>query len=533
MIKNKEEKKKLEDNIIDHLKKVGQEIDESWTEIDLEDYSKSLEFKTDKEHKFMTSVLDRPDPAGDGMFLVRYRYSGPVDAKNRDFCARVMSLGRVYSYEDINFTLSNPEFGSYNIFDYKGSYGCRHTWQRVYFYQDFGDNEQRRVGSNTISRAAAGLLDDKATTKNAFLSKWNIPFSKYNMSDMDKEIYSLKIDKDKAKLDENIGINEIAFTSNPAIEVKGFYFNKQRKLMFKDEHKMRVVSPALIPDIEIFRKDEDGEYYVKFTKEDIEILVENFMSKGGVNKFNDEHSDIKPKSYILESWIIETENDKAYEKYNFKKDEVPLGSFMVISQITDKEYFQNEVIENSKTGFSVEGFFDQVLELNKNKKEDMSKVQKFELDGKFYTANEEGKLVLLESDEKKEEKEDMAEKEEDVKAEKEDKEMESNEKKDEDLEKKEDENELESDDKEDDKEDDKLEEDESEEKEEKEEVYTKSEVDAKIEGIIDMIAKIEANMESKDEEEDKDELSKFSKKGEDNIIDGRVTRVMNLSKLFN
>ena len=339
---------------------------------------------------------------------------------------------------------------------------------------------------------------------------------------MEKEIYSLKIDKEKAKLDENIGINEIAFTNNPAIEVKGFYFNKQRKLMFKDEYKMRVVSPALIPDIEIFRKDEDGEYYVKFTKEDIEILVENFMSKGGVNKFNDEHSDIKPKSYILESWIIETENDKAYEKYNFKKSEVPVGSFMVISQITDKEYFQNEVVENGKTGFSVEGFFDQVLELNKNKKEDMSKVQKFELDGKFYTPNEEGKLVLLESDEKKEEKEDMFEKEEDVKAKKEDEnELKSDEKK-------EDENELKSDDKE----EDKLEEDESEEEEEKE-VYTKSEVDAKIEGIIDMIAKIEANMESKDEEEDKDELSKFSKKGEDNIIDGRVTRVMNLSKLFN
>ena len=363
---------------------------------------------------------------------------------------------------------------------------------------------------------------------------------------MEREVYRLKINKDEAKDNPEIGVNEIAHTKNPALELKGFYFNKKQKnLQFTDEYKMRVVAPAIIPDIEIFRRDkeEDREYYVTFTTEDIEIMVENFMSKGGVNKFNDEHTEKKPNSFILESWIIETENDKAYDKYNFDREELPIGSFMVISQITDKEYFEEEIIGNDKTGFSIEGFFEEVLEMNsnlnlelkntqddgsKNKKEEMN-IHKFELDGKFYTADEEGKLVLLSEDEDKLDKD--KEKEEDLKEEdlKEEDKLESDKEEDEDKE------DLKEDLKED-KEEDKLEEDEESDNdtdtETDTEVYTKEEIDTKIENLMEIIAKIESSMESKDEDKEEDEemstkLSKVSKS-----VDEKTMKVMNLSKLF-
>ncbi len=78
-----------------------------------------------------------PSNLDQGMFKIRYQYVGPRDDKNRDFCADVLDLNLIYRKEDIDqmsFRTENPEFGTYSIFRYKGSYGCRHAWhRRVYF----------------------------------------------------------------------------------------------------------------------------------------------------------------------------------------------------------------------------------------------------------------------------------------------------------------------------------------------------------------------------------------------------------------
>ncbi len=71
---------------------------------------------------------------------VLYEYVGPLDEKTRKFCRRMLSLskkGTLWSKADLqNIQGSNPEFPQYyNIFLYKGSYGCRHSWKAVYLYQ--------------------------------------------------------------------------------------------------------------------------------------------------------------------------------------------------------------------------------------------------------------------------------------------------------------------------------------------------------------------------------------------------------------
>ncbi len=71
---------------------------------------------------------------------VLYEYVGPYDEKTRKFCRRMLQLtkkGTLWSKSDLqNIQGSNPEFPSYyNIFLYKGSYGCRHSWKTVYMYQ--------------------------------------------------------------------------------------------------------------------------------------------------------------------------------------------------------------------------------------------------------------------------------------------------------------------------------------------------------------------------------------------------------------
>ena len=71
---------------------------------------------------------------------VLYEYVGPVDSKIRKFCKRMMELsnkGVLWSKTDLqNIQGSNPEFPMYyNIYEFKGSYGCRHSWRAVYLYQ--------------------------------------------------------------------------------------------------------------------------------------------------------------------------------------------------------------------------------------------------------------------------------------------------------------------------------------------------------------------------------------------------------------
>ena len=170
-------------------------------------------------------------------------------------------------------------------------------------------------------------------------------------------IYKITIDPEYSENGEDLGIEQIAFTSTPAIKVMGMAFNSQAKQMiFKDNVKYRIVAPALIP-MEIYRKDdEDGkEYYVKFTKEEIEKIHSKFM-KDMSNKdlFNLEHDTTETvPAYVLEAWIVDNPlKDKAYSSFGI---EVPTGTLMVTAQVTDVEYY-NHLVDNDQVGFSIEGY---------------------------------------------------------------------------------------------------------------------------------------------------------------------------------
>ena len=170
-------------------------------------------------------------------------------------------------------------------------------------------------------------------------------------------IYKITIDPEYSENGEDLGIEQIAFTSTPAIKVMGMAFNSQVKpMVFKDAVKYRIVAPALIP-MEIYRKDdEDGkEYYVKFTKEEIEKIHSKFM-KDMSNKdlFNLEHDTTETvPAYVLEAWIVDNPTkDKAYSSFGI---EVPTGTLMVTAQVTDVEYY-NHLVDNDQVGFSIEGY---------------------------------------------------------------------------------------------------------------------------------------------------------------------------------
>jgi hypothetical protein len=185
----------------------------------------------------------------------------------------------------------------------------------------------------------------------------------------DIPIYKITIDPEYSD-GEELGIEQIAFTSTPAIVTKGMAFDEHKKLFFSDDLKYRVVAPAMIP-MEIYRNDEDGdEYYVQFSVETIENIHSKFMKDlSNRNVFNLEHdTDKTVPAYVLEAWIVEDpKKDKAYSSYGI---EVPKGTLMVTAQVTDKEYY-NELVKNEQIGFSIEGFLGLKLSNQLNNKYSM------------------------------------------------------------------------------------------------------------------------------------------------------------------
>jgi hypothetical protein len=200
----------------------------------------------------------------------------------------------------------------------------------------------------------------------------------------DIPIYKITIDPEYSD-GEELGIEQIAFTSTPAIITKGLAFDEHKKLFFSDDLKYRVVAPAMIP-MEIYRNDEnDEEYYVQFTAETIEQIHSKFMQDlSNRNVFNLEHdTDKTVPAYVLEAWIVEDpKKDKAYSSYGI---EVPKGTLMVTAQVTDKDYY-NELVKNEQIGFSIEGFLGLKLSNQLNNKYSMNKLPDGEhlIDGKIY-----------------------------------------------------------------------------------------------------------------------------------------------------
>ena len=183
---------------------------------------------------------------------------------------------------------------------------------------------------------------------------------------MDRPVYKITIDPEYSD-GEDLGIEMIAFTSKPAIKVKGMAFNQATPMTFKDDIKMRIVAPAMIP-MSIYRRDEDGtEYDVLFTEEVIESIHAKFMQNlQNKDIFNLEHeAQEKVPAYILEAWIVENpKKDKAFTTYGI---EVPKGTLMLTSQVTDKEYYDS-LVESGQVGYSIEGFLglklSELLKLN-------------------------------------------------------------------------------------------------------------------------------------------------------------------------
>ena len=258
-----------------------------------------------------------------GKFEIRYQYTGPKDSKNRTFCKRLLDKDLIYRKEDINkLTIQgeNSEFGIYDIFTYKGSYGCRHYWTRLRMWKNDDGKEITQFEQS----------EDEATSVN--------PIPTMNRNPNGKSVA------------QTAGV----ITSN---------FAEQSK------EKQLLVGPLMVPKKLIYRYDDiNGDYFVYFSEDTIESIAYKYMENKYQDNVNYEHADGSKLDDItlVESWLVDdSEKDKSYV---LTGKQYPKGTWMGIMKVRNKNVWNNYVKTGLVKGYSVEGYFaDKIINASKHK----------------------------------------------------------------------------------------------------------------------------------------------------------------------
>jgi hypothetical protein len=159
--------------------------------------------------------------------------------------------------------------------------------------------------------------------------------------------------------DENqeLTIDAISLVTSPALESDFVYFGKEKNnLTFAkvDEEKRELISPALIPNKQVFRYDPqtDSDYYVYFSKATVKKAAYLYLKHNNHHKATEQHNERVSGVLTVESWIKEGDQDKS-NLYGFS---LPVGTWFVKMKIDNDELWQ-KIKSGEIKGLSIEGFF--------------------------------------------------------------------------------------------------------------------------------------------------------------------------------
>ena len=130
-------------------------------------------------------------------------------------------------------------------------------------------------------------------------------------------------------------------------------FSASLSFAVQDEDQKIVSGPLMIADLPMYRRDEEGEYYVMFSREQIKKIVQRFFKKGYQAKVNIEHKKPAEGVYMFESYIIDRERGVNPPK-GFK--DVADGSWFGSFKVENDDLWK-KVKDGTFKGFSVEGLF--------------------------------------------------------------------------------------------------------------------------------------------------------------------------------
>lgn len=195
-------------------------------------------------------------------------------------------------------------------------------------------------------------------------------------------------DKKKLKLYE-VGLDSetfaIGLVEDPAISVNFIHMSEQKpiRVCLEDNDRHLVYGPVLTPDVPIYRRNGEEEFYITFPKKVVEKMAHQYMEEGRLWSFTENHDSIADDTVVIESWVKMGKNDKSVEL----GIDVPDGTWMMGVHITNDELW-SKVKNGELKGFSIEcaAFLDEI-KINKDtemNKDNEVKLEAVEIDDNFW-----------------------------------------------------------------------------------------------------------------------------------------------------
>lgn len=207
-------------------------------------------------------------------------------------------------------------------------------------------------------------------------------------------IFDIVLNEDDIKQ----GVGMISLVDSPAIGVNWIKLSNQKEMHFKvDKERQMLYGPFLIPNMLIYRSDENnGEYYVRFSKEEIEKIATKFNEDLNNRNINFMHTDETVEAFVAQNWVIESDQDKS-KSLGF---DLPEGTWFGGVKVKDLDFWKDKVKTDEVKGFSVEILADLELSLKKKykqMKEELKFKKKFIAKQKFDEAveTEAGELIVI------------------------------------------------------------------------------------------------------------------------------------------
>lgn len=174
--------------------------------------------------------------------------------------------------------------------------------------------------------------------------------------------------------EEGTGLFVVSLVSEPAVDVSWQLFNKtQQTFRIENEEQKCVLGVVMLCDVPIYRRNQEmGEYYIQFSRETIEKMVQKFFKDGYQENVDQDHSFnlIEDGIELQQAFIKDTE--KGISPKGF--EDVPDGSLFFTYKVTSDELW-NEIKTGSWTGFSLAGAFELTEAFSKEEEVDNEEVE--------------------------------------------------------------------------------------------------------------------------------------------------------------
>lgn len=164
-------------------------------------------------------------------------------------------------------------------------------------------------------------------------------------------LYEMIFDGD----DINLGCSKISLVEHPAVEEFFLKFSKDdqekehKSFYFKDDSKHIVTGIAMRADYPIYRNQDGQEFYVQFSKDTIDKMMQKFMKEQRLFDISLDHNQDVRDCYLIESFIINKERGICPNEFS----DVENGSWIISVKIENQDVW-NKICSGEVKGFSIE-----------------------------------------------------------------------------------------------------------------------------------------------------------------------------------